>query len=274
MLLPGQTKAVLPADTVDPSLYQDLRYRLIGPFRASRTTGWVGIASQPNAFSAGAHGGGVWRMDDHGHTWKPIIDDAPTGSVGDIAVSPSHPNILYVRTGEGLHRPDLGVGDVIHLDCGSNYLGFANDWQRVAYTLLEGEEDVPEGLKVALPNANIVQEASAPRPGMTGFEAAAAATEELQGIDFLPSFYSHSLGYHGHTLGPSINARNGILGDPRRSQSRLRVGSHRAVELNAKSVIPEWNGDSLLVPMEHEANLTANGFEWVRPIQTEWYLIR
>jgi photosystem II stability/assembly factor-like uncharacterized protein len=103
----------LPASDVDPSLYQDLRYRLIGPFRASRTVGGVGVPSQPSVFYAGVHTGGVWKTDDYGRTWKPIFDDAPTGSVGDIAVSPSHPDILYVGTGEGLHRPDLGVGDGI-----------------------------------------------------------------------------------------------------------------------------------------------------------------
>ena len=40
-------------------------------------------------------------------------------------------------------------GDIIHLDTGFNYLGFASDWQKVAYVLRDGEDDVPEGLKVA-----------------------------------------------------------------------------------------------------------------------------
>ncbi|MGE0772595.1 MAG: WD40/YVTN/BNR-like repeat-containing protein [Cyclobacteriaceae bacterium] len=101
------------AQPVSKSDYQGLKYRLIGPFRASRTVGAVGIPSQPNVFFAGINNGGVWKTDDFGRTWKPIFDDAPTGSVGDIAVSPSNPNIIYVGTGEGLHRPDLGVGDGI-----------------------------------------------------------------------------------------------------------------------------------------------------------------
>ncbi len=101
------------AQTVDPSYYQELDYRLIGPFRASRTVGGVGIPSQPNVFFVGVNNGGVWKTDDYGRTWFPIFDDAPTGSVGDIAVSPSNPDILYVGSGEGLHRPDLGVGDGI-----------------------------------------------------------------------------------------------------------------------------------------------------------------
>jgi photosystem II stability/assembly factor-like uncharacterized protein len=97
----------------EPSLYQDLRYRLIGPFRASRTVGAVGIPSRPSVFFVGVHSGGVWKTDDYGRSWKPIFDGAPTGSVGDIAVSPSHPEVIYVGTGESLHRPDLGVGDGI-----------------------------------------------------------------------------------------------------------------------------------------------------------------
>jgi photosystem II stability/assembly factor-like uncharacterized protein len=97
--------------SVDQSSIQDLKYRMIGPFRAGRTVGAVGIPDQPNVFFIGVNNGGVWKTDDFGRTWNPIFDDAPTGSIGDLAVSPSDPNVIYVGTGEGLHRPDLSVGD-------------------------------------------------------------------------------------------------------------------------------------------------------------------
>jgi photosystem II stability/assembly factor-like uncharacterized protein len=99
------------AQQVDKTFYQELKYRCIGPFRAGRTVGAVGIPSQPNVFFMGVNNGGVWKTIDYGRTWKPIFDTAPTGSIGDVAVSPSHPNIIYVGTGEGLHRPDLSVGE-------------------------------------------------------------------------------------------------------------------------------------------------------------------
>lgn len=99
------------AQAVPESAFQDLNHRMIGPFRAGRTVGAVGVANQPNVFYIGVNNGGVWKTDDYGRTWKPIFDHESTGSIGDIGISNSHPNTLYVGTGEGLHRPDLSVGD-------------------------------------------------------------------------------------------------------------------------------------------------------------------
>ncbi len=86
---------------------------MIGPFRAGRTVGAVGVPTQPNVFYTGVNNGGVWKTEDYGRTWKPIFDRESTGSIGDIAISPSDPHIVYVGTGEGLHRPDLAIGDGI-----------------------------------------------------------------------------------------------------------------------------------------------------------------
>src|SRR6478609_1535400 len=98
---------IAESQPVSKTNYQELKYRMIGPFRAGRTVGAVGIPSQPNVFFIGVNNGGVWKTDDYGRTWSPIFDQTSTNSIGDIAVSPSHPNVIYVGTGEGLHRPDL-----------------------------------------------------------------------------------------------------------------------------------------------------------------------
>ena len=105
---------VARAQEIPTSAYQEMRWRLIGPFRGGRTRAATGVPSQPNVFYIGQVNGGVWKSDDYGRTWTPIFDSQPTQSIGAIAVAPSDPNIIYVASGEGLQRPDLSVGDGIY----------------------------------------------------------------------------------------------------------------------------------------------------------------
>ena len=102
------------AQSVDQKLLNGLKYRMIGPHRAGRTVGVAGVASQPNVFYIGVNNGGVWKTNDYGHTWNPIFDSVNTGSVGDVAVAPSNPNIIYVGSGEGIQRPDLSIGNGLY----------------------------------------------------------------------------------------------------------------------------------------------------------------
>ena len=104
----------LAAQEITPSMYQSMRWRMIGPFRAGRTVGAEGVPSKPNVFYIGVNNGGVWKTDDYGRTWIPIFDDQPTGSIGTLAIAPSNPDIIYVGSGEGLQRPDLSTGDGIY----------------------------------------------------------------------------------------------------------------------------------------------------------------
>ena len=105
------TLCCLGAGTVDPALYSDLRWRMIGPFRGGRTVAIAGIPDMPNVFYVAANNGGVWKTTDAGRVWSPLFDEQPTGSIGSLALAPSNPSIIYAGSGEGLHRPDLSVGD-------------------------------------------------------------------------------------------------------------------------------------------------------------------
>ena len=103
--------SLLLSQTYNPSLFNCMQWRMLGPYRGGRTVGASGNVKQPNVFYIGVNNGGVWKTTDYGRTWNPIFDDQPTGSIGDVAVAPSNPNIIYVASGEGLQRPDLSEGD-------------------------------------------------------------------------------------------------------------------------------------------------------------------
>ena len=111
MLLFAAAASTTFGQPYDAKYFAGMRWRSIGPFRGGRTRAVAGVPSQPNIFYIGVCNGGVWKTTDYGHTWYPIFDDQPTGSIGAIAVAESDPNIIYVGSGEGLQRPDLSVGD-------------------------------------------------------------------------------------------------------------------------------------------------------------------
>ena len=166
----------------------------------------------------------------------------------------------------------LEKGDLIHVDFGLNYMGLSTDWQKHAYILKDGENDAPVGLKNALKNTNKLQDIlfSVARPGMTGKEVYDRTMAECKNQGIEAMIYSHPIGNQGHGLGPSIDFRSSIGGD----EDRFRPGSYTSIELNTSTQVPEWGGQKVTVMAEDDAYMTAGGYKFFRPRQTEFYLIK
>jgi len=95
----------------DPKLFQELRWRLVGPARGGRTLAVAGVRGQPEVFYFGSVGGGIWKTDDAGRTWNPIFDSQPIASIGAIAVAPSDSSVIYVGSGEADMRSSISYGN-------------------------------------------------------------------------------------------------------------------------------------------------------------------
>ena len=93
-----------------PSLDNKLNYRCVGPFRGGRSAAVSGVEGKPLLFYMGATGGGVWKTENGGSSWKNISDGYFGGSIGAVAVSKSNPNIIYVGGGEVTVRGNVSPG--------------------------------------------------------------------------------------------------------------------------------------------------------------------
>src|SRR5882724_9205180 len=118
---------------VDPTLFQDLHWRLLGPFRAGRVLAVTGVPGEPEHFYFGSVNGGVWETKDAGRTWVPIFDGQPIGSIGAIAIAPSNSKVIYVGSGEADMRSDIAQGNGMYKssDAGKTWsrIGLADSQQ-------------------------------------------------------------------------------------------------------------------------------------------------
>lgn len=126
--------------TVDPSLYQGLNWRLIGPFRGGRVLTVAGIPGDNRHFYFGSVDGGVWATADAGRTWQPIFDGEKVGSIGALALAPSDPKTIYVGSGEADMRSDIAHGNGMYksTDAGAHWKHIGlEDSRQIASVLVD-----------------------------------------------------------------------------------------------------------------------------------------
>src|SRR5258706_11797751 len=104
LFLVGHLSAQVPqkaaADDYN-SIFKTVKWRSIGPFRGGRSNAACGVVGDTKTYYMGTTGGGLWKTDDMGISWRNVSDGFfKTGSVGAVAVAESDPNVVYVGMGE------------------------------------------------------------------------------------------------------------------------------------------------------------------------------
>ncbi len=100
---------------MDPRLFGSLEWRCIGPHRGGRCVAVAGDPHEVGTFYFGGCGGGVWKTTNAGSHWWNVSDGYfKTAAVGAIAVSDSHPNVVYVGSGEACIRSNVSHGDGVY----------------------------------------------------------------------------------------------------------------------------------------------------------------
>lgn len=92
-----------------------LEWRSIGPANmGGRTADVEGVPGDANIVYVATGSGGLWKTSNGGVTWKPIFERQGTISLGDIALAPSNPEVIWAGTGESNVRNSVSIGDGVY----------------------------------------------------------------------------------------------------------------------------------------------------------------
>ena len=101
-----------------------LEFREIGPTKqGGRVVSFAVSEADPFVYFVGAGPGGLWKTVNNGTTYFPLFDDEAVASIGDVAIAPSDPDVVWVGTGEANLRNSTYYGNGVYrsLDGGATW---------------------------------------------------------------------------------------------------------------------------------------------------------
>jgi photosystem II stability/assembly factor-like uncharacterized protein len=114
-LLIGSTVLAASGQALSDSILKAIVFRSIGPTRQSgRFVDFAVPLQTPGTFYAATASGGLWKTVNNGQSFTPLFDRQPVFSIGDIAVAPSAPDIIWVGTGEANNSRSSYWGDGVY----------------------------------------------------------------------------------------------------------------------------------------------------------------
>src|SRR5580700_605704 len=103
---------------------KNLKFREIGPaIMGGRVDDFAVVESDPRIIYVASADGGIFKTTNAGVTWEPIFDDQPNSTIGDLALAPSDPSILWAGTGEPNNRQSSSWGNGVYksMDAGHTW---------------------------------------------------------------------------------------------------------------------------------------------------------
>ncbi|MBZ5496349.1 MAG: hypothetical protein LAP85_08100 [Acidobacteriia bacterium] len=95
--------------------FEQLHFRSIGPASMSgRITDFAVYEANPSIYYVGSSHGGLWKTVNNGLTFTPQFQDLGLMSVGDVTISQSNPDLVWLGTGEGNARQSISWGDGVY----------------------------------------------------------------------------------------------------------------------------------------------------------------
>lgn len=212
----------------------------------------------------------VWwyrqRIRDLGLTaWfhTSIEPERSDASKKHIAENNLDPNVLY-------------KGDHVHIDFGIAYLDFMTDTQQNAYILRDGENDIPEALKIAHAGGNRLQDILTGQfqVGRTGNEILKRARDQSIAEGIGPIIYTHPIGLHGHAAGTTIGMWDKQEGVPGSGDYPMHANTAYSIELTALVDVPDsWSAEPMKVKLEQDGIYNGETFRYIAGRQTNYHII-
>jgi photosystem II stability/assembly factor-like uncharacterized protein len=108
------------------SPFKQMTWQFLGPTNISgRVTDVAVVTPRGKSYTmyVATATGGLWKTDNDGVTWAPIFDQGPTTSMGDVAIAPSSPDIVWLGTGEAniFRSSNAGAGAYKSVDGGKTW---------------------------------------------------------------------------------------------------------------------------------------------------------
>ncbi|HLM54947.1 MAG TPA: hypothetical protein VK422_02395 [Pyrinomonadaceae bacterium] len=95
--------------------FERLEWRNIGPANMSgRVSDVEGVPGNPNLVYVASASGGLWKTTNGGVRWTPIFERQGTISIGDIALEPGNPEVVWLGAGESAVRNSVSFGDGVY----------------------------------------------------------------------------------------------------------------------------------------------------------------